>query len=59
MFCLCRSCALTSASGESERAEDVEERVLTGTWVLEEVELAVENGYKILEIHDVYEYKDT
>jgi len=27
------------------------ERVLTGTWVIDEVRLAVEYGYKILEIY--------
>jgi len=30
---------------------------LTGTWVIDEVRLAVQNGYRILEIHEVYEYK--
>jgi len=49
---------LTSASGECEHTKD-EERALTGTWVLDEVELAVEKGYKILEIYDVYEYQVT
>jgi len=37
MFCLCRSCALTSADGECEHTED-EERALTATWVLDEVD---------------------
>ena len=34
MICLCRSCALTSASGECEYTDDGE-RSLTGTWVLD------------------------
>jgi len=58
LLCLCRSCALTSASGECEHTE-YEERALTGTWVLDDVRLAVENGYKILKINEVYEYKVT
>jgi len=33
-----------------------EERALTGTWVMDEVRLAVERGYKIIEIYEVYEY---
>ena len=35
-----------------------EERALTGTWVIDEVRLAVQKGYRILEIHEVYEYSD-
>jgi hypothetical protein len=33
-----------------------EERALTGTCVIDEVRLAVQKGYRILEIHEVYEY---
>jgi len=42
-------------------AENVEisdgERALQGTWVIDEIKLAVSKGYKILEIHEVYEYR--
>ena len=34
-------------------------RALTGTWVKDEVRLAVEKGYRILEIHEVYQYHVT
>jgi len=30
-----------------------------GTWVLDEVRLAVEKGYRIIAVHEVYEYKVT
>jgi hypothetical protein len=30
-----------------------EERALTGTWVIDEVRLAVQYGYRILEIQDL------
>ena len=33
-----------------------EERALTVTWVIDEIRLAVEKGYKILEIYEIYEY---
>ena len=33
-----------------------EEKALTGTWAIDEVCLAVQKGYRILEIHEVYEY---
>jgi len=32
-----------------------EHRALNGTWVIDEVRLAVEKGYRILEIYEVYE----
>ena len=54
MFSLCRTCALTSNTGECHDKTD-EERALTGTWVIDEVRLAVQKGYRILEIHEVYE----
>jgi len=54
IFCLCRTCVQTSCTGESLHTEDAE-RALTGTWVMDEVRLAVEKGYWILEIHEVYE----
>ena len=58
MFSLCRTCALTSSTGECYHKTD-EEEALTGTWVIDEVRLAVQKGYRILEIHEVYEYKVT
>jgi hypothetical protein len=36
-----------------------EERALTCTWVIDEVRLAVQKGYRILEIHIVFDYKVT
>jgi len=44
LFCLCRCSHETDA-----------ERALTGTWVMDEVRLAVEKRYKVLEIFEVYE----
>ena len=36
-----------------------EERALTGTWVMDEVRLALEKSCRILEMYDVYEYQGT
>ena len=36
-----------------------DERAVTGTWVIDEVRLAVQKGHRFLEIHEVYEYKVT
>jgi len=59
LFCLCRSCVLEqNATGECQHFSDAE-RCLDGTWVIDEVQLAVNKGYKILEIQEVYEYEVT
>ena len=44
---------------EQNRTEDcapetVAERALTGTWVLDEILLAVQKGYVLVEVHEVY-----
>ena len=57
MFRLCRTCVHTP-SAECTHTED-EDRAFTGTWVMDEVRLAVQKGYKILEIYEVYEYQVT
>ena len=58
MFCLCKTCVQTCSTGECTHKED-EDRALTGTWVMDEVRLAVEKGYRVLEIYKVYEYQVT
>ena len=42
--------------GECQYFPDAE-RAISGTWVIDEVRLAVEKVYKIREIHEVYEYQ--
>ena len=44
--------------GECQHLSDAE-RAIRGTWVIPEIKLAIEKGYKILEIHEVYEYQVT
>jgi hypothetical protein len=59
LFCLCRSCVFEkNAKDECHHFSDAE-RCLQGTWVIDEVRLAIEKGYRILEIHEVYEYAVT
>ena len=59
LFCLCWSCVFKqNIAGKCKHLRD-DERALTGTWVLEEVRLAVEKGYKILDIYEVDEYYTT
>ena len=55
----CRSCVYErNISGECKHLRD-NEWALTGTWVLDEVRLAVEKVYRILDIYVVYEYQIT
>jgi len=59
LFCLCRTCVQEhNAKNECSHRSDAE-RCLEGTWVIDEVRLAVDKGYKILEILEVYEYQLT
>ena len=59
MFCLCRSCVFEgNISGECKHFGD-DESARTGTLVLNEVPLAEENVYRILDIYEVYEYQIT
>ena len=58
MFSLCRTLVLTPNTGQCYHKTD-EERALTGTWVIHEVRLAVQKGYRILEIYELYEYNVT
>jgi hypothetical protein len=47
-----------NTTSECKHFSDVE-RCLHGTWVIDEVRLAVAKGYRILEIQEVYEYEVT
>lgn len=53
MFVLCSKCGKDQLS---ECIHDEKDRALTGTWVTEEVKIAIENGYKIIKIHEVWHY---
>jgi hypothetical protein len=37
----------------------VAERALTGTWVMDEVRMAVKKDYRMLQVYEVYEYRNT
>ena len=56
LSCLCRICVEeNNMRGQFQHFSDTES-ALSGTWVLDEVRLAVSKGYRIVEIHEVYEY---
>jgi hypothetical protein len=55
LFVLCRTCAENSQIRKCKHTE--EERALKGTWVLSEIHKALELGYKILKISEIWEYE--
>ena len=65
LFCLCMSCAVEQnyeddCTHESANLTSFITHVpLTGTWVMDEVRLAVQKGYKLLDVYEVYEYAVT
>jgi G:T-mismatch repair DNA endonuclease (very short patch repair protein) len=59
LFCMCRSCVLQQNTSDVYGHISVAETALTCTWVIDEVRLAVQKEYKILQIYEVYEYAVT
>lgn len=57
LFPLCRTCAETYQQTPCHHTR--EERCLTGTWVSLEVQKALEKGYQLEEVHEVWDYKTT
>ncbi|KAG5872176.1 hypothetical protein JTB14_010737 [Gonioctena quinquepunctata] len=55
MFPLCRSCCEKMTEECTHSCE--EERTLSGTWIIDEVLKALEKGYEIKEIYEVWKYK--
>ena len=59
LFCLCRAFAVEQNRTEGCTHKTFAERALTGTWVLDEIRLAVQKGYKLVEVHEVYGHQVT
>ncbi|KAJ8909929.1 hypothetical protein NQ315_005648 [Exocentrus adspersus] len=55
MFVLCRTCGEKMNQGKCHHTE--EERALTETWVIDEVKKALEMGYRMLKVHEVWSYE--
>lgn len=56
MFVLCRTCGENMNILESSNHTE-EERMLNGTWVMDEVLKAIEMGYNITAIQEIWSYK--
>lgn len=54
MFILCRSCGKTQNQGNCDNESD--ERSLVGTWTIGEICKAIEKGYVVLDMYELWEY---
>ena len=59
LFSMCISCATEGNLDGKCCHETVAQRGLTGTWVADEVRLAVQKCYEFIEVFEVYEYDVT
>ena len=57
LFCLFRLCVHDQNISEECQHFTKSKRALEGTWVIDEIRLAVEKVYKIIKIHEIYEPK--
>ena len=56
LFHLCKSCAETQEQGPCSHSDD--ERAFVGTWVTDEVKKAVQFGYKVERMYEVWHFRD-
>ena len=56
MFPLCRTCAESKI--QTKCAHAAAERALTGTWTTDEVNKAIEKGYQVLKVHEVWHFEE-
>lgn len=55
MFVLCRTCGEQMNPGDCSHSDN--ERSLISTWVVQEVVKAIEKGYKVQEIYEIWKYE--
>lgn len=56
MFSLCRMC--TEHNQQTQCQHTSTERALTGTWVTDELKMALSEGYRLLHIYDVLHFHE-
>jgi len=58
LCCLCKTCATEQNTNDCTH-ETVAEIALIRAWVMDEIRLAVQKVYRLIEVFEVYEYKVT
>ncbi|XP_060560804.1 uncharacterized protein LOC132720652 [Ruditapes philippinarum] len=56
MFSSCRTCSETYENGKCQH--DDNERAVTGTWVTDEVKMALSQGYRLLNVYEVWHFNE-
>ena len=57
VFALCRTCTLKRSQNECKHTED--QRSFVGTWTTDEVAKAVDKGYKVIDVYEVWHFANT
>lgn len=58
LFPLCRSCSEQQCQTDCPH-ENIKDRMFSGTWVVDEVKKAISKGYRIIKIHEIWQYEVT
>jgi hypothetical protein len=56
MFTLCRTCSDTYENGVCSHSQN--DRAITGTWVIDEVKMALSQDYNLLKIYEVWHFDE-
>ena len=59
MFPLCRTCAEKCDPSSQCSHDNIEDRALVGTWVTIELQAALDRGYQLLEVYEVWHFSET
>ena len=59
MFPLCRTCAEKCDPSSQCSRDNIEDRALVGTWVTIELQAALDRGYQLLEVYEVWHFSET
>ena len=59
MFPLCRTCAEKCDPSSQCSHDNIEDRAIVGTWVTIELQAALDRGYQLLEVYEVWHFSET
>ena len=56
LFPLCKKCAEEANQHEREHTDD--ERSFIGTWTMDEVNLSISKGYRVIKVYEVWHFDE-